>query len=355
MRLALFFAIFLAAAAVAENMPATTISSEGKRWTYYSAGSGAGGGKKPPLVILLHGTGGSGGGFLDKSGWAALAQSSGFVAVAPSGLARQPEEAPDFFTNPRIWNTGFGLTTGPRGAIRDDLFMLDLLHDLEQSRHIDPTRVFLVGHSNGASFAFRMAAEMPEHWAAIAPVMGVVPPVGKLAHPVPTFAVYGERDRVLPSAGGNIDSPWGGSLALLPLTAQLQRWADALGCQGEPQIISDDAAQTTHRYGVDFEVLTLKGHGHNYPQAGYPMLDPRFGPVRNEVAVNERIWSFFSRYPVGHVDAVAAPPPPGPTDSVMKPADTVEPVPPGDTVEPAPPTDPVMPSGDTVEPAPPQP
>ena len=280
------------ALAAAATLPSETIQSQGRRWTYYSA-SPTGTTPSPPLVLLFHGAGGSGGGFLDRSGWADLAREEGFVAVAPSGQCLHPEESPDFLTNPRVWNLGMGLFKGERSKIDDQRFVLDLTERVLLAFHADARRVYLVGHSNGATFCYRLAASFPNQWAAVAGVAGpLYPTLGVLSRPVPTYCVFGSEDPLLPLQGGKGETPWG-PRDCRPIAEMLQLWGRALSFEGSPETLSDDEFQQTQSYGPNLQVTYLKGHGHNYPSPGQPLVDPRFGPVKTEVDINRQIWDFL--------------------------------------------------------------
>jgi len=276
----------------AVTLPSDTIESQGRRWTYYSVAPSTSS-APPPLILLFHGTGGSGGGFLDRSGWADKARIEGFVVVAPSGQTVKPDQAPDFLTNPRVWNVGQGLFKG--SIVDDQRFVLDLTGKVVETFHSDPRRIYLVGHSNGASFCFKLATSYPQRWAGIGAVAGpVTPTLGKLARPVPTCCVYGMEDPLLPVEGGSTQTPWGSRLSS-PVRAMMGGWARALGYDGPVELVSEDDAQRTDRYGDDLQVTYLKGHGHNYPSAGQPQVDPRFGPVCLDVAVNDLIWDYLKK------------------------------------------------------------
>jgi polyhydroxybutyrate depolymerase len=57
----------------------------------------------------------------------------------------------------------------------DDVAFLDaLLDDLAGAYRVDPRRVFATGMSNGAMMAYRLASELSERIAAVAPVAGTM-------------------------------------------------------------------------------------------------------------------------------------------------------------------------------------
>lgn len=266
-------------------LPSDTIESQGRRWTYYSV-SPSSFDTPPPMILLFHGTGGSGGGFLDRSGWAEKARQEGFVVVAPSGQPRRPDESPNFLSNPRAWN--FRDATGD-----DQAFVGDLAQRAVSTFHVDPCRVYLVGHSAGAGFCFRLAAASPMRWAGIGCVQGPAPSdPGTLSRPVPTVCVFGTDDPIIPVDGGEVTTPWG-LHASPPVTRMLGAWARALGFQGDASLVSEDENQRTEDYGPDLRAIYLKGHGHNYPSPTQPQVDEHFGPVRVEVPVNDLIWDYL--------------------------------------------------------------
>jgi len=238
------------------------------------------------MILLFHGTGGSGGGFLDRSGWADKARQEGFVVVAPSGQARKPDEPANFLSNPRAWN--FRDDSG-----NDQAFVSDLAGKAVETFHADPTRVYLVGHSAGAGFCFRLAAGQPRRWAGIGCVQGPAPSnPALLSRAVPTVCVYGMEDPIIPAAGGQVTTPWGLHESR-PLTQMLGEWASALGFSGPATLVSEDEDQRTEDYGPDLRAIFLKGHGHNYPSPSQPQVDDRFGPIHLSVPVNDSIWDYL--------------------------------------------------------------
>ncbi len=136
------------------------LQAAGHWWRYVAEVPETRDGPAPlPVVVLLHGSGGSAGDDLDRFGWAALARREGFLAVAPNGLPANPGKPADFLRNPRLWNSGQHPPDRPRSRVDDLAFFDALLADLARRWNIDPSRVYVAGHSNGAAMAFRLAAE----------------------------------------------------------------------------------------------------------------------------------------------------------------------------------------------------
>ena len=105
-------------------------------------------------------------------------------------------------------------TLGPLGpgAPDDVAFIDDLLNAVEAELCIDSARVFSTGFSVGAGLSVRLACDLSDRIAAIAPVSGVyfppfnprrIPEPGCLStRPVPVIAFHGTADPGVPFEGG---------------------------------------------------------------------------------------------------------------------------------------------------------
>ncbi len=158
--------------------------------------SDTGGADATPLVLLFHGHGGRARSFAGYTGLPAKADRAGFIAVMPQGLATTLTPEPH-------WNF---TTLGPFGPDDPDdvAFIDDLLDALEAELCIDSARVFSTGFSLGAHLSVRLACDLSDRIAAIAPVAGVYFPPFKPGHipepaclstrPVPVIAFHGTDD-----------------------------------------------------------------------------------------------------------------------------------------------------------------
>lgn len=103
------------------------------------------------LVIALHGYGGSGEQVSNSLGLARRAASSKgtFFYVAPNGLKDR--------TGARAWHP-----SSQHWPSWDVEYLRAILRDVSAKYPIDPRRVFVVGHSQGAHMAHRMACDVSE-------------------------------------------------------------------------------------------------------------------------------------------------------------------------------------------------
>jgi len=253
----------------------------------------------PPLVVGLHGAGGNGEQFLRGGGWADASDRFGFLFVAPDGLPARPGGAPNFLTNPRLWNSGQLKPGSPRTAIDDVAFVSALLADLKRRTPYDPKRVFVTGHSNGGGMTFLLAGKLADRIAAIATVAGLVAdPDPKPSRPVPTLYVLGTKDPLTPLAGGESHLPWG-KRTTRPVPEYLATWAKAIGCAPAPVTVSDAGGVKTVEYrpagdGPRLKVLYLEGHGHSWPGSHDPRLvNEAMGPVTATIDATATIWAYF--------------------------------------------------------------
>ena len=126
---------------------------------------------KRPLVIAIHGFTCTGEFFANNSGWHAVGEERGAFVVFPTAYPfkrRVPSPMGPHIATPE-WNAGgMGRDTsdGP-----DELeYFRALLEDTMAKYPIDPTRVYVTGHSNGAMMTQRLMRCMPKAFAGFAPV-----------------------------------------------------------------------------------------------------------------------------------------------------------------------------------------
>jgi polyhydroxybutyrate depolymerase len=258
-----------------------------------------------PAVLILHGAGATANWTLEEMGWLATADNEGLLLIAPEGMRLDPSRPPNFFDNPQVWNdSGSRGMLGPSKA--DDMsFLRAMLDRVTTDYSIDPRRVYVTGFSNGACMTFRVGAEISERFAALAPVAGLL----RFEDPRPAFArptlfLIGSADPLIPLAGGEVTSPWDGTVIQRPPVGQtLARWAEAIGCPSEPaQVTSRDGVQISEygpgRDNATISVYVVDGLGHHWP-GGRGRFNPRIaGPPSDRLRANDVIWEFFRQHPL---------------------------------------------------------
>lgn len=253
-----------------------------------------------PLVMFLHGAGATADWADDETGWSVLAAREGFALALPEGTRPHPDRPPKFLTNPPRWDERGDLPPGTAGPRCDDVaFLTAVISDATVRAGIDPNRVCVSGFSNGAGMAFRVAAELADRIAAVAPVAGYCRvPNPAPTRPVPTLYILGSADPLVPPRGGEIRSPWLHRLVRRPPVAEsLERWAAAIGCAPVPQVASDTDGVRMEVYPgpVEFRAVTVEGLGHHWP-GGKGRFNHRIGgPPSDRFHATTAVWDFFMR------------------------------------------------------------
>jgi polyhydroxybutyrate depolymerase len=244
--------------------------------------------KQLPVVLLLHGYSSNGEAEARYLDFASQVDSRGFLLVKPNGALNAQ--------GARSWNSGHRLRLG---APDDVAYLTAVLDDVVSAFAADSARVYVVGHSNGAFMAHRLACERSQRIAAIVSLAGGVDsgachPV----QPVSVLTVHGTNDKLIQYDGGTLAGLWPYSSS----EATLAFWAKADGCAaarsvGRPMHLVCDAATTDTTVfsyegcpaGVAVEHWRLDGAGHvpNFALPAWPdaVLDflwahPKPGSVR---------------------------------------------------------------------------
>jgi polyhydroxybutyrate depolymerase len=232
--------------------------------------------------------------------WDETSDREGFLFVAPDGLPFRPEAAPNFLTNPNLWNSGALREGSARAAIDDVSFVKALLADVRKRTPFDPTRLFVTGHSNGGGMTFLLAEKLADRIAAVATVSGLLAAESpRPARPVPTLYILGTEDPLTPPAGGESRLPWG-KRTTKPVAEYLAAWAKAIRCDPQPVTVSNAKGVQTVEYrppgdGPRLRVLYVEGQGHAWPGGRDPMLARRaMGPVTHSLDATKTIWAFFA-------------------------------------------------------------
>jgi polyhydroxybutyrate depolymerase len=261
-----------------------------------------------PLVMMLHGAGGSARNVIESTGWSELGQKEGFVTVFPNGTPRNERRIESFLSNPQTWNAGEkqSLSSGELSATAkkvDDVgFLGELIARVCREIRIDEKRIYVAGHSNGASMTYRFGAERSDLVAAIGVVAGHCSIDPKpLSSPVPLLQIIGDQDPFTPMAGGEVGVL--GRKAMVPPALESPRaWARMLGLQIDSTVVQDDnklkiLVWGPSTSGAEVRSIIIKGHGHAYPSPS-DRFHPRllFGPTVKTLNATETMWRFFREH-----------------------------------------------------------
>lgn len=185
-------------------------------------------GERRPLLIFLHGLGASGKLAFDGLQLAAFGARERVFVVAPDGnVDRQKRQ---------FWNAGACCNFDHQPI--DDVARLGQLIDGWRARpDVDPSRVYVMGHSNGGFMTELLACALGDRISAAASMAGAAPPAELscgTAKSLTLLEVRGDADEIVRYAGGSVfDSP---ELSHFPGAQEgFRSWARRLGCAGAAQ------------------------------------------------------------------------------------------------------------------------
>jgi polyhydroxybutyrate depolymerase len=248
----------------------------------------------PAVIIALHGGQSSGHAMEELTGLSALADREGFLAVYPEATGRYRDK---LYWNdgrvPEVDDVGF------IGAVIDDLVVRD---------GADPKRIYLTGISNGASMTNRVAIELAERIAAIAPVAGTIAvrsaAQASPGRPVPVMYIHGDADPLAYFDGGSAGTRRGSALSA---DAYVDWWAKHNGCTSSadavalPTRITDgtEVLRSTRgacRNDAGVVFYRIRGGGHTWPGGAPWFAEQLVGKTSGNLDASAEMWAFFSRH-----------------------------------------------------------
>jgi polyhydroxybutyrate depolymerase len=245
-----------------------------------------------PLVIMLHGGAGNSEHAARMSGFSTLADQENFIVVYPDGTGRLGEVL-------LTWNAGNCCGYALDNNIDDVGFIRALIEKLERDHPINPKQIYVTGMSNGGMMAYRLACELADKIAAIAPVAGALNVECKPTAPISVIAFHGMADQHVLFEGG---AP---RVRADPhpredksVAYAMNFWAQHNRCAPTPQrdergnIIHD--TYTNCANGTAVELYAIKGEGHTWP-GGKSWLGG--DPPTQEISATKVMWEFFKQHP----------------------------------------------------------
>jgi polyhydroxybutyrate depolymerase len=222
-----------------------------------------------PMVLNFHGLLMNGTLQRSYTGLADEANARGWIAVHPNGLASS-------------WTvTPFSPDVG---------FVDALLDALEAEVCVDTTRTYATGLSMGGYFTYMLGCELPERFAAIAPVAGLDANVFCNPAPeVPLLHIHGTADLIV---------PYNGALFSPSAPDSVRNWSnDVNNCTTAPVVSwqNGDATCATRSCSAASEatLCTIQGGGHTWPGAD-PI--PLLGDSNYDLDATAHILDFFEGY-----------------------------------------------------------
>ena len=245
-----------------------------------------------PLVFNFHGLTGTSAIAMWHADFRSIADTANFIIIHPQGLLNSSGET--------HWNVG-QLGT----SVNDIHFISVLLDSLSLEYNIDSKRVYSTGMSNGAYMSYRLACELSDKIAAIAPVAGSY--ISYMlnncnpTHSTPVLHIHGIADS---------SSIYYGKPGVESIPDILSYWINYNQCDTQSiftQIaninINDNSTVEHYTWknginGVGIEHLKIINGGHTWPGSNFSNNN---GITNYDINASLEIWNFFSKYDINGI------------------------------------------------------
>ena len=271
-----------------------------------------------PIVFVLHGGGGNIEDMVIYSQMNKISDKYGFILIYPEGSGR--------IVGGKIfaaWNTGQSdlVTTS-----NDVAFFSELIDDVSKRINIDKNKIYVSGISNGGRMTYRLACELSDKIAAIAPIAGnefffECNPTRS----VPTIHFHGLKDPCSPYIGGECGKCFNeyfnavlkkdvevGGYACNSVEEHIDNWKNINKNSKTSEIIFESETARCVSWGNnqknEIVLCTADNLGHNWPGGSLERVCSQpteekcilwktyVGDLTNELNAGELMWEFFQKH-----------------------------------------------------------
>lgn len=215
--------------------------------------------KPAPLVMMLHGY--QSANVLTEIYFkmSSRADVDGFFYVAPNGTFDKRDN--------RFWNATDACCDMYGSGVDDVGYLTSLVAEIRGAYAIDPKRIYVMGHSNGAFMANRLACDHAETFAAIVSFAGATWADASKCNPsarVGVLQIHGTADQsvlydgtIAPPDGGDAGAP---ELGAYPgAKANVAFWAKKNGCA--PDLVDTGTKLHVDQSGIGMETVVSRHDG----------------------------------------------------------------------------------------------
>ncbi len=255
-----------------------------------------------PLVVAMHGGFGNAFNMESQSQFSNLADTSEtpFIVVYPEGII-----SPLGISS---WNSGECCGYASRTNVDDVGFISSLIILLEENYLIDTNMIYATGMSNGGMMSYRLAAELSDKIAAIAPVSSAMSyeEILEPSRAIPIIHFHSFIDTQIPIEGGT-----GTGLTdynYLPLDSVLNVWANLNNCKNNNDTLYNKPGEYLYKVWkqcdnkANIKLYVTYDGGHSWPGGTQPR--PEADLPSKIINANPLIWSFFLEHPKNKITNV---------------------------------------------------
>lgn len=263
-----------------------------------------------PVVLTLHGGGGDAITTVGFTQMNLVADTGNFIVVYPQGT--------QVGTNCCSWAAGVGSPADTSG-IDDILFFNKLLDTLITQLNIDTNRIYSTGLSQGGFMSQRLACQLSNRIAAIAPLCSNLDSLQMVAcsptRPISILVINGTSDLLVPYNGATFTNN-GWPLTYFPTDTLMNFWATKNGCQLAsdstqfPDVITtENSTITRFNYpncscSTNVTLYKVYGGGHTWPGVVSPFYELIAGETNEDIHASQHIWNFLKNHSLGCIPTV---------------------------------------------------
>lgn len=243
--------------------------------------------KQYPVVFVFHGGLGNPDLIEKQTGFSKKADKEGFIAVYPYGTG-------SFDKKLLTWNTWDCCGYADKKNINDVDFIDALIKEIKSNYSVDEKRIYATGLSNGGMMCYLLACELPDKFAAVAPVAATMFDTVSCnpKSDVSLIIFNSADDQHIPYNGGIGDKSLV-EVEKLPVETVVNLWKYKYNCFLMNKSESSSFQKTSYKNNKGTEIVFYKmlSGGHSWP-GGEKIR--RFGdaPVKT-VSATDLIWEFF--------------------------------------------------------------
>ena len=243
--------------------------------------------KKYPVVLVFHGGLGNPEAIEKQSGFSRKADEEGFIVVYPYGTGA-------FDKKLLTWNTWTCCGYADKKDINDVDFIDALIKIIKNKFSIDEKRIYATGMSNGGMMCYLLACQLPEYFAAVAPVVATMFDTISCnpQNEVSLIIFNSINDEHIPYKGG-IGEKSLVDVEKLPVETSVNLWVKNYNCYFMGKSESKYFVRTNYKNNNGTEIVFYKmlSGGHSWPGGEKIRM---FGddPIKN-VSATDLIWEFF--------------------------------------------------------------
>lgn len=247
--------------------------------------------KEYPVVFVFHGGGGNPDNIEKTTDFSTKADKEGFIVVYPYGTGSFPKKL-------LTWNTWDCCGYADKKNIDDVSFIKKVLEIIKTKYSVNQNMIFATGLSNGGMMCYLLACEMPDQFAAVAPVAATMFDENQCtANSEISMIIFNSiDDKHIPYEGGIGDESIV-KVEKMPVEKVVNFWVNKFNCVllNKTEVSSYNKIDYMNKKGTEIIFYKMMGGGHSWPggERGRFRADK---PVK-DVSATDLIWDFFKNHP----------------------------------------------------------